>query len=233
MADHLIRCLHLWLASPAAALHSTQLLALVNTAMTKMFLQLLAEMKALDAVIVAASLTSVVIATRKHSLATAAAYIWFLTETLISRELFKWVLLEPAQVWCVLLWRDRFNFAGVAAAGGKAALATVAGPRRCAAAMQGAGDAGMAKEAEDATTYQAEWNLRNFLPPAVHKYFDDIVQRVVTRPWQASRQATLPAAVRCCPLFLLAIPPLRLQSPHSPSRCARVSRFAASQAVGG
>jgi DNA polymerase epsilon subunit 1 len=230
LADHLIRCLHIWLASPAAALHSTQLLALVNTAMTKMFLHLLAEMKALDAVIIAASLTSVVIATRKHSLATAAAYISFLTKTLISRELFNWVLLEPVQAWCVLLWRDRFNFAGVAAAGGGAALAKASGSQHCATATQGRGVSEI-EEAKNATTYQAEWSLRNFLPPAVHKYFDDIVQRVVTRPWLASHEATAPAAVRCCLFLLLTIPPLPIQPLHLPSCSVLASWFAAIQAV--
>ena len=179
LAEHLLKRLHLWLASPAAALHSRRILALVNTAMTKTFLQLLAEIKALDGTVIAASMTSIVLATRKHSVHAAAAYINFLTETLGSRDLFKWILLQPSQVWLVLLWRDRFNYAGLAAPAGAAALTK----ERIAAADSG-----------EAAEFRSHWNLRDFLPPAVHKYFDDIVHRFVAKPFAALKQAQ--AAVR-------------------------------------
>ena len=151
--------------------------------MTKTFLQLLAEVKALDAVVIAASPTSLVLATRKHSLPAAAAYVSFLVDTLASRELFKWALLQPGRAWLTLLWRDRFNHAGVAAPGGGDALAVAA-----AAALEGA-EAGPPE-------YMAQWSLRDFLPPAMHKYFDDVVQRFVTRPWQAVSEAAVSEAVR-------------------------------------
>ena len=192
VADSLVRRLHAWLASPAAALHSPQLLAVVNTAMTKTFLQLLAEIKALDAVIVSASHTSLVLATRKHSTHAAAAYVSFLVDTLASRELFRWIALKPHCTWLTLLWRDRFNFAGIAAPGGVAALQ---------------GDAGSIEaedEQESGPKYDAQWSLRDFLSPAMHKYFDDVVQRFVTRPWQAVTEAAQADTVR----IVLLGPPL-------------------------
>lgn len=193
LAEHLLKRLHLWLASPAAQMHSPTLLALVNTALAKTFLQLLAEVRALDATIVAASTASLVISTRKHAPAAAAAYVNFLVNTISARELFKWVALEPARAWHTLLWRDCFNYAGVAL--GPQMLALMAPP---VGDTSGAAAAAAAAAAGSEAAYEAEWALRNFLPPAVHKYFDDIVQRFVMRPWQAVQDGlSQSGSVRC------------------------------------
>lgn len=63
----------------------------------------------------------------------------YLTSTLARRDLFSWLQLPVARLWHSLLWSDRYNYAGIAA--------TVAG----------------------AAEFQSTWNLRNFLPPAVHR----------------------------------------------------------------
>lgn len=44
--------------------------------------------------------------------------------------------------------------------------------------------------------YEAHWNLREFLPEAVHKYFDDVVERFVARPWRAVQADAEAAPVR-------------------------------------
>jgi DNA polymerase epsilon subunit 1 len=139
--------------------------------MTKTFLQLLAEIKALDAIVISASPTSLILATRKHTVAAADAYVAFLVKTLSARELHKWLLLQPSRAWLTLLWRDRFNYAGIA------------GHLQLAAVRAAEGVDGGPEDAEG--VYEARWNLRDFLPPAMAKYFDDIIQRFVMRPWRA------------------------------------------------
>jgi len=68
VADSLLRNLQRWMGSPASVLHSRSLLALVKALMNKVFLQLVADVRKLDAVIVSASLDSIVICTGKHDL---------------------------------------------------------------------------------------------------------------------------------------------------------------------
>eukprot|EP00892_Ulva_mutabilis_P006158 jgi/Ulvmu1/3914/UM018_0137.1 len=236
-ADELLRRLHSWLLDPTSALHSPLLLSTVDTAVAKTFLQLLAELRALDATVVAASPASIIIATRKHTPAAAAAYVRFLTDTIARRPLFAWLALPPARVWLTLLWRDAFNYAGLRVpltdldAGGPAAgtataaaAAAAAAPAHLAAAAEppqpprddgadleddmegeeqeerdgegpdGAGDSAAPRGSAAAPpqlpdapgfAYEAHWNLREFLPAAVHKYFDDVVERFVTRPWRS------------------------------------------------
>jgi Domain of unknown function (DUF1744) len=164
-------------AAPASALHAPALLAAAAAAASKAFLQLLASLKALDAILVAASPPgTIVLATRKADPAAAGAYIRFLADTLATRPLFRWISLEPTRVWRTLLWRDAFNFSGLRAplsALRLDGLVATVGTR--------------APEATDhAIEYEASWNVRDFLPPATHKYFDDVVRRYVERLWQAA-----------------------------------------------
>lgn len=242
IADDLLRRLHAWLLDPTSQLHSPLLLTTIETAVAKTFLQLLAELRALDATVVAASPASVIIATRKHTLPAAAAYVSFLTDTLAARPLFAWLSLQPSRVWTTLLWRDSFNYAGVrvplAALAPEVATAVAAAtpaPKADAerqadddmAALEddvegeGVADAGAdagpaqaeaaaaaaaARRPADAgvpegCAYEAHWNLREFLPPAVHKYFDDVMERFVVRPWRAVHAdgAAPPVRPRCQP----------------------------------
>ena len=233
----MLRRLHSWLLNPASALHSPLLLSVIDTAVAKTFLQLLAELRALDTAVVAASPASIIIATRKHTVAAAAAYVRFLTDTLAARPLFAWLSLPPTRVWATLLWRDDFNYAGVrvplaaldpaaaaaasaASPSGAAALAAPPQPPRDDGAdleddMEGEEGEEAAAEAEAAApadaaaapppppapdipgcSYEAHWNLREFLPGAVHKYFDDVVERFVTRPWRTVHADAGPAPVR-------------------------------------
>jgi hypothetical protein len=113
VADDLIRRVHAWLLSPSSPLYSPVLLGVVHTSLTKVFLQLLAELRALDATIVAASPSSIVISTRKHNAAAARAYVMFLVDTVSQRPLFQWVALTPCRAFAGLLWRDSFNYSAI------------------------------------------------------------------------------------------------------------------------
>lgn len=194
MADDLIRRVHAWLLSPSSPLYSPLLLAVVHTSLTKVFLQLLAELRALDATIVSACPASIVVSTRKHNAAAARAYVAFLVDTVSQRSLFQWVYLRPCRAFAVLLWRDAFNYSGI-----QVPVSTFADPEnpdfsgsapRATPAPGGPPDAGQdaerdpgGDEEEQGAVYVSEWNIREWLPQAVHRYFDDIVERFVTKPY--------------------------------------------------
>lgn len=218
VADDLIRRVHAWLLSPTSPLYSPQLLAIVHTSLTKVFLQLLAELRSLDASIVSASPSSIVISTRKHNAAAARAYVLFLVDTVAQRSLFQWVSLRPSRAWAALLWRDAFNFSGVQvpiknfaeptnaapdpawivggnnnnkaaelAAGGKEGLDGVGVGEGGSQGGGVEGEGGLEDDEEEGgeggVVYVSEWNIREFLPAAVRQYFDDIVERFVTKPY--------------------------------------------------
>ena len=146
----------------------------------KVFLQLLAELRALDATIVSASPASIVVSTRKHNAAAARAYVTFLVDTVSQRSLFQWVHLRPSRAFAALLWRDAFNYSGI-----QVPVSTFADPEnldisgsvpRGSPAPPGAPDAGEeaerdpgGDEQEQGAVYVSEWNIREWLPQAVHR----------------------------------------------------------------
>ena len=78
-----------------------------------MWLQLLAELRALGAVVVRADFNKLTIATDKAGLAEAEAYVDFVLASLKRRQLFHWVQLTPEKYWSSLVYVDPFNFGGI------------------------------------------------------------------------------------------------------------------------
>lgn len=74
-ADALLRNLWRWLCSPKAALSSPGLRQSVASLMHKVLAHLVAEMRKLGATVVAADMTSIILATGKRNLTAAVGYV--------------------------------------------------------------------------------------------------------------------------------------------------------------
>lgn len=68
--------------------------------------QLVADLKRLGAVIVHATLSKIIICTKKRNDADAATYVEFVLQTINKKDLFSPLDITVRQTWRVLLWLD-------------------------------------------------------------------------------------------------------------------------------
>ncbi|KAI7740230.1 hypothetical protein M8C21_001306 [Ambrosia artemisiifolia] len=98
-ADELLQHVYRWLCSARSKLHDPALVRMLHKVMQKFLRLLLAEFRKLGAAIIFANYSKVILDTGKHDLLAAQAYCDGLLEALQKRDLFKWIELEPTQLW--------------------------------------------------------------------------------------------------------------------------------------
>jgi DNA polymerase epsilon subunit 1 len=128
MADALLAGAYRWLASSKSLLHDPALHRCVHSLMKKLFLQLLAQVRALGGTVVFANFVSLTVATNKvcrsccrrranaasqMDLATGEAYVEHFRRTLQAKPLFANVGLRPYRFWLSHIFMDPANFGGV------------------------------------------------------------------------------------------------------------------------
>jgi len=76
-------------------------------------LQLITEFKRLGSSIVSASFNRIIISTKKKSLVDAKAYLDYVVEHIVSKEIFQSIILTTTKMWNSLLWMDSCNYAAI------------------------------------------------------------------------------------------------------------------------
>jgi DNA polymerase epsilon subunit 1 len=99
MADLLLRHFYRWLRSPSSKLFDGSLHRFVHTLMKKILAQLLARFRKLNAVVIYATQTKLIISTGKESIPHALSYTKYILDTIQARPLFQMLTLEPARMW--------------------------------------------------------------------------------------------------------------------------------------
>ena len=112
-ADQLLQHFYRWLVSSSSYLYDPALHRVVRSMMTKVFMQLLAELRKFGATVVMADFSKVILATGKHDLESAEAYVAYIKEALQGHNLFKFIALETTQYWEALLFLDQANYGGM------------------------------------------------------------------------------------------------------------------------
>jgi DNA polymerase epsilon subunit 1 len=112
-ADALLSHLYRWLRSSVSCLYDPALHRLVHRLMKKVFVQLLAELKRLGARVVYASFSKLIIVTGKHSVSHALTYVQYARNTIMTRDLFQYLALEPARYFEQLVFMDAANYSAV------------------------------------------------------------------------------------------------------------------------
>ncbi|GBG32491.1 DNA polymerase epsilon catalytic subunit A [Hondaea fermentalgiana] len=102
-----------WLCSPKSLMYDPALLRFVQQLMSKVFLQLVAELRRLGAKIVSANFQRIIICTGKRDAASASAYVEHVINTVQSKSLFEDIELELADTWKTLIFMDDANFGAV------------------------------------------------------------------------------------------------------------------------
>ncbi|RKP39877.1 DNA polymerase epsilon catalytic subunit A [Dimargaris cristalligena] len=143
-----------WLTHPGSRLYDPCLYAMVQGLIRKVFLQMLAEMRRLGARIVSANASKIIIATSKTTRSSAAAYTQYLLRTVTRLPLFDQIDLNPVEVWDRLIWMDGANFGGVL---------SIPAPINV----------------EEDPKIEMSWNIREYLPPALHGDFDLVLAEFI------------------------------------------------------
>jgi len=145
--DHFWR----WITSKASQLYDPSLHRFIHSLMRKTFIQLLAEFKRLGSHVVYADFSTILLATSKPP-GTAHAYATYITTAVTSHELFQHIYLNTNKFYDFLVYMDRANMGGVVC------------------------EDPLAVEPPAELSMEMPWNICNFLPPAIHKDFNNVVQ---------------------------------------------------------
>eukprot|EP00798_Chlamydomonas_sp_ICE-L_P017969 gene17969-24374_t len=176
IADALLQSLYRYISNPASLLHDPALHRSLTGLMSKLFAQLVAEMRKLGAIIVSANFNSIIICT---------GYTKYLLEALRRRELFSWLELAPVRWWHALLFRDPYNWGGLEAVVPASLLAEGA------AEVEEEEEAGQEGEQP---TFRFHWNLKEYLPQALQEPFVVLLTEFVYLPWREAKNAALRGA---------------------------------------
>ncbi|KAF5353867.1 hypothetical protein D9756_007249 [Leucocoprinus leucothites] len=145
--DHFWR----WASSSASGLYDPTIHRFIHGLMRKVFIQMIAEFKRLGSTIVYADFSNILLATSKPP-GTAYAYATYITTAVTSNELFQHIYMNTERFYDFLIFMDRANMAAV----------------HC--------EDPLATEISDQLSLEMQWNIQQFLPPAVQDDFALMVQ---------------------------------------------------------
>lgn len=105
-ADQQLSHLFRWLKDPHSLLYEPSLKRILDNLISKMFNQLVAEFQRLGSHVVYASLSRIIVCTKRKSVEDASAYVEFVVNSMRNKELFHSIDFSVKQAYKVLLWMD-------------------------------------------------------------------------------------------------------------------------------
>ncbi|KAK2941103.1 putative DNA polymerase epsilon catalytic subunit A [Blattamonas nauphoetae] len=113
VADDLLIHFYRWVSSPSSYLFDPLLLRSVHICMKKVLFHMLLTVTQLGLSVVYASTNRLIINTARRSLKDAEIAIKTMVSTILQKDLFKLIVIEPVQLWRKLIFLDRSNFGGM------------------------------------------------------------------------------------------------------------------------
>ncbi|KAI9179806.1 DNA polymerase epsilon catalytic subunit [Blastocladiella emersonii ATCC 22665] len=111
-ANTLLGHVYRWLTTAAAYLYDPRATFVVFNQMQRVFMALVTEFTKLNALVVYASFSRLVLQTPKATVAQARAFVQFLESHVAQQPQFVALTLTPVAVWRPLAWMDSFNYGG-------------------------------------------------------------------------------------------------------------------------
>lgn len=174
-ADAQLMHFYRWLSSPTALLFDSALCRMVQRMMKKLYMQLIAEFKRLGSTIVFASLSKIIICTKKRSVSDAKAYVDFILNSIHKKDLFHSIEIKAESCWEYLMWMDQANHGGVR---GKLPKENDdEEPVDGTAYLNDSNDELIAATPEDEPNVEMNWNMKKYLPTAAscQNYFQIVI----------------------------------------------------------
>ncbi|KAI9311051.1 hypothetical protein BX666DRAFT_2032324 [Dichotomocladium elegans] len=156
MGEAMLDSIHRWLQSTQSNMHDPCLYGLIHGMMKKVFMQLIAEIKRTGSTIVFANFHRLLIATSKETMDTAGAYKDYLLRSVHSKQLFEVLELRLVDYWFLLVYMDEMNYGGIITRPGE--------------------------ELDPKVTM--DWNICEYLPPAVQGIFQKMVAMFISKAYQ-------------------------------------------------
>jgi len=153
-ADIMIEHFYRWITSPNAKLYDPALFNLIHGIMKKVFMQLLAEFRNLGLKVIYANFRKIIVMSPKVSVANAINHMGYVIRTILSKQLFSGLELNPTQCWDTLIWMDYANYGGMTSLSPNSTLDMV-----------------MNKQLR-AQCVVSQWNIKKYLPVAYQMLFD-------------------------------------------------------------
>jgi len=166
-ADLLLMNSYNWLSNSAAMMHDPLLQSMLVFMMTKVWMQLLDELRTLGATVISASFSAITIATQKTNLQEAHDYLDFLIASTTRKAVFTFISLQPVRYWSTLLFVSSSNFGGVCHAGAQVQAAPIG------------------RDANSARVVGC-WNMSSRLTTSAQTRFRKAVDLLVGEPWSQS-----------------------------------------------
>ncbi|KAI8906413.1 hypothetical protein EDD86DRAFT_210666 [Gorgonomyces haynaldii] len=163
-ASHLLEHFHRWLISNTTQLYDPLIVSHVNGLMKKCFVALLEEVKRLGSNVIHASVDKLVISTTKTDLKIASGYLSYLFAAIQKNPAFQHIEFKIERFWDYYLWMDPYNYGGIY----------------------------FASSEEDPEQSELlpdmQWNIGQFLPPAVQKEFLKVVAEFIGNVHKVRKQ---------------------------------------------
>ncbi|KAJ3067846.1 DNA polymerase epsilon catalytic subunit [Podochytrium sp. JEL0797] len=178
MAEMMLEHLYRWLTSSASRMHDPALFNMIHRLMRKVFLQLVGEFKQLGSQVVYCSFEKLVLSTCKTTLKHAIHYAQYVIESICKKPIFKHIEIAATRFWDHLIWMDRHNFGGVSCNNPQEVIEG----RNVSDVVDG-----------ESMTIDMCWNIKDYLPPILHKDFEEIVGQYIyeVHREKAARRARL------------------------------------------
>ncbi|KAK2950237.1 putative DNA polymerase epsilon catalytic subunit A [Blattamonas nauphoetae] len=113
VADDLLIHFYCWVSSPSSYLFDPLHLRSVHICMKKVLFHMLLAVTQLGLSVVYASSNRLIINIARRSLKDAEIVIKTMVSTILQKDLFKLIVIEPVQLWRKLIFLDRSNFGGM------------------------------------------------------------------------------------------------------------------------
>lgn len=176
-ASYLLEHLYRWLTSKQSRMYDPALYAQVQNLMRRMFVQLVAEFKRLGGRIIYASFEKIVVATTKVDLTTAVGYGKYILEAICRKKIFETLDLRTERYWRFMTWMNTHDYGGLLCENSVELLRVHAAAR-----VRSRKGRTFVMEQEEIVekiqpvlTTDMEWNMGDYLPPAVQPLFAKIV----------------------------------------------------------
>lgn len=154
-ADALISSFVKWCSNSSSYLYDPSLHYHVHNLTKKSMIQLLSEFRRLGSSIVFADRNRVIIKTNKNLVENSYAYGQYIISSTRTKPLFNLLELNIVRYWDLLVWMDKYNFAG----------------SFCWEIGDNEGDQNM--------EHVSHWQIKNFLPIILHDEFEDWIMMIL------------------------------------------------------